>query len=72
MSPEDEADPVLRWNTDKHHRCPACHAVAIDMERPARRRVYTCCRCRTRFTRWPRLARFLPEAGIRCSEHQEK
>lgn len=62
--------PVLRWNTDKPHRCPDCHAVAVSIETPRSWRVYTCCRCATRFTRWPRLARLLPDAGIFCGEHR--
>lgn len=62
--------PVTRWNDDKPHRCPWCHAVAVDMERPSRWRVYRCCRCRARFTRFPHLARWLPFAGVRCSEHR--
>jgi hypothetical protein len=62
---------VQRWNEDKRHRCPLCHAVAVDMG-PARSwRVYECCRCAARFTRWPWLARLLPFAGVRCSEHAE-
>jgi hypothetical protein len=60
---------TARWNDDKKHRCPDCHAVAVDMERPSSWKVYTCCRCGTLFTRWPRLARLLPKAGVRCSEH---
>ena len=64
--------PVIRWNTDKPHRCPDCHAVAVDMERPSKWRVYTCCRCATRFTRWPSLALVLRHVGIRCSEHAPK
>lgn len=62
--------PVERWNTDKPHRCPRCYAVAIDLERPRWWRIYTCCRCRTRFGRFPRLAWLLREVGVRCSEHQ--
>lgn len=60
---------VRCWNADKPHRCPGCHAVAVDLERPSSLRVYTCCRCGSRFARWPRLARLLPDVGIRCSEH---
>lgn len=63
--------PIARWNFDKPHRCPACHAIAVDMDHPPKSwRIYTCCRCATRFTRWPRLGRLLPNAGIRCSEHR--
>ena len=61
--------PVTRWNDDKPHRCPWCHAVAVDLERPRRWRVYECCRCHARFTRFPWAARLLPFAGVRCSEH---
>ncbi|MEU9615916.1 hypothetical protein AB0D56_30805 [Streptomyces sp. NPDC048209] len=61
---------VARWNVDKPHRCPDCHAVAVDMEKPKKWRVYTCCRCGTQFTRWPHLVFVLPNAGIRCSEHR--
>lgn len=60
---------VQRWNHDKPHRCPECHAIAVGVERPRWWRIYTCCRCAARFTRWPRLARVLPDAGIRCGEH---
>jgi hypothetical protein len=68
FSDRSERGPAVFWNDDKKHRCPACHAVTVDLERPRSWRVYTCCRCGTRFTRWPRLARLLPEAGVRCSE----
>lgn len=61
---------TVLWNVSKPHRCPECHAIAVDMERPSRWRVYTCCQCNTRFARWPRLARVLRDAGIRCSYHQ--
>lgn len=63
--------PTARWNADKRRRCPRCHAVAVDMGRPRSWLVYECCRCASRFTRWPRLAALLPFAGIRCSEHRE-
>lgn len=65
-----ESPPVVRWNPDKPHRCPSCHAVAVDQERPRPTRVYTCCRCGVRFTRWPRLARVLRDVGVACSEHR--
>lgn len=61
---------VHRWNDDKPHRCPKCHAIAVDMGRPTSWWVYTCCRCGAKFTRWPRLSRLLPKAGVRCSEHR--
>lgn len=63
--------PVARWNDDKPHRCPRCHAVAIDTGRLRPWLVYSCCRCSARFARWPWLARVLPFAGIRCSEHRK-
>lgn len=62
--------PAARWNVDKPHRCPRCHAVAVDLERPRWWRVYTCCRCGARFARWPWLAPVLNNAGVRCSEHR--
>lgn len=60
---------VQRWNEDKKHRCPRCHAVAVDLEQPSRWKVYTCCRCSTRFSCFPRLGLLLPDVGVRCSEH---
>lgn len=60
---------TFRWNPDKPHRCPACHAIAVSGQAPRSWRVYTCCRCGTRFTRWPRLARLLVDAGVSCGEH---
>lgn len=64
---------AVRWNADKPHRCPECHAIAVDAPPAARSFwVFTCCRCDARFTRWPRLARLLPKAGIRCTEHNPK
>lgn len=60
-------DLIRRWNADKPHRCPECHAVAIDMERPSRWKSYRCCRCGIRFARSPRLAGVLPYAGVMCS-----
>jgi ribosomal protein L37AE/L43A len=62
---------VLRWNIDKNHRCPECHAVAVDMGRPRSSRVYTCCRCGVRFTRWPRLAWLMRDVGVQCSVHRD-
>lgn len=61
--------PVTRWNDDKPHRCPWCHAVAVDLERPRPWRVYQCYRCGARFARYPWLGRWLPFTGVRCSEH---
>lgn len=69
--PKAPSPSVVRWNDDKPHRCPECHAVAVDMPLPLRSVwVYTCCRCYTRFARWPHLARLLPKAGIRCTQHR--
>jgi len=68
---EATAAKPVRWNFDKPHRCPACHAAAVDMDpHPTSWWIYTCCRCGVRFTRWPRLAWLLPNAGIRCTEHR--
>ena len=69
MTHSGQPENPLRWNEDKKHRCPRCHAVAVDTERPRSWRVYTCCRCAARFTRWPVLARFLRQAGTCCSAH---
>jgi len=62
--------PVTRWNSDKPHRCPYCHDVAIRTGRPRWWRVYTCHRCEGRFTRWPVLARLLPHVDVQRSERQ--
>lgn len=64
-----ELRPVQRWEWDKPHRCPECYAVAIDLERPKSYKIYTCCQCSARFTRWPRLERWLPDVGVRCQQH---
>lgn len=58
---------VLQWNTDKKHRCPQCHAIAV--LGPKSWEVYECCRCGVRFTRWPRLARIFPFRGVVCHVH---
>lgn len=63
--------PVRRWNADKPHRCPGCHAIAVSTRPPTWRHVYTCCRCATRFARWPKLARLLPGAGHTCDCPEE-
>jgi hypothetical protein len=60
---------VLKWNEDKKHRCPECHAVTIDTQKPSKWKVYQCCRCGTVFCARPRLADLLPFAGVVCSEH---
>ena len=65
-----DAFGVARWNTDKKHRCPSCHAVTVDDRRPSWRETYDCCRCGTRFTRWPVLALLLPDRGVVCTEHR--
>lgn len=64
--------PVQEWNHDKPHRCPECHAVAIDTEDARRLAVYECCRCQTLFSRFPSLGRLLPKRGVRCSEHNPR
>lgn len=61
---------VLRWNEDKKHRCPYCHAVAMSF-RPSSWAIYQCCRCDVRFARWPWLAPVLPFRGVVCDEHKE-
>ena len=60
---------VVLWNYDKTHRCPSCHTVAIDMEKPRRGVIYTCCKCGTKFSSAPKTAKI--EAGIMCSEHSK-
>lgn len=55
-----EGLPPLPWNSDKPHRCPLCHDVAIPLGRPRWWRLYTCNLCASRFARWPILARLLP------------
>lgn len=62
---------VLAWNADKPHRCPACHASTVTAERPRWWRIYTCCHCPARFTRWPRLAPLLPNTGVRCNDQHQ-
>lgn len=52
--------PVMEWNYDKKHRCPQCHAVT-DPDHKSKWKVVECHRCTSEFTRWPRLARFLPK-----------
>jgi hypothetical protein len=63
---------IERWDDDKPHRCPKCHAVAVDMERPGRWKIYACCRCGCLFSRHPCLAQAgaLRLAGIMCSQHR--
>lgn len=61
---------VVRWNEDKPHRCPHCHTVATDIKRPSSWMACECCTCGTLFARWPRLARWLPRAGVMCSVHR--
>jgi hypothetical protein len=51
---------VRYWNFDKRHRCPNCHTI-VDTGKPDRWWIVReCCRCGVLFTRWPRLAWFLP------------
>lgn len=63
-------DQVMHWNEDKPHRCPQCHVVAIDMEKPSKWRVYECCSCGTWFA-GTKVAKLLPFKGVRCSVHRE-
>lgn len=58
------------WNDDKPHRCPACHAIAIDKERPSPLKIYTCCQCDVRFARWPKLRWVLRDVGIVYTVHR--
>jgi hypothetical protein len=50
---------TVRWDDDKPHRCPYCN-TAPDVGPPTSLAVYECCRCSTRYARWPRLAWLLP------------
>ena len=60
--------PVVRWNHDKPHRCPSCHAVAVSGRYVARWwRRYECCRCRTRFAALPCLWRLTVPAYGTCA-----
>jgi hypothetical protein len=63
------AETAVRWNVDKKHRCPKCHAIVIHHGPPSRWRVYRCCRCGARFARWPRLAPLLPVTDCDSDEH---
>lgn len=60
------AKPVLRWNESEPNRCPNCHIEVEGIRRSRPWRVYTCCGCFFRFTRYPRMAWLLPYADIRC------
>ncbi len=57
---------VIPADIDKPHRCPDCWTVAVEGEPFRWWRVYRCCKCGTRFTRWPWLAPILPHVGLRC------
>lgn len=58
---------VVKWNTDKPHRCPDCHTCVVWGESPRWWGVYQCCRCSTVFARFPRtLARFMPMRTGMC------
>lgn len=58
-----EKPPIEFWNDDKPHRCPECHAIVVSGHEPTLLEtalaLYECCRCGTRYARWPRLARRL-------------
>lgn len=60
-----------RWNTDKKHRCPGCHAVHHwrTGRHPSWRWVYHCCHCHAWFARWPRLAWWLPTHLCESEDH---
>lgn len=58
-----------RWNVDKRHRCPKCHAIVVHYATVSSWRAYVCCRCVTRFARWPRLAWLLPTRPCDSEEH---
>lgn len=66
---------VVKYNDDKPHRCPVCHAITVyyDGAPPARRLLtlasVTCCRCGTEFTRWPDLPVII-RRGIACEDHR--
>lgn len=51
---------IMRWNTDKKHRCPNCHAIP-EVGDIKSWRTYVCCGCFTSFTRWPRLGWLWPK-----------
>ncbi|MBB5081298.1 hypothetical protein [Nonomuraea endophytica] len=62
-------EPVMEWNNDKPHRCPACHTIAVDLDgHPQAGWIYTCCACKTRFADDPGDS-LLREAGSCCTEH---
>ncbi|GAA3709170.1 hypothetical protein ACRWOO_32775 [Streptomyces sp. NEAU-PBA10] len=55
---------VIDWNSNASYACPRCnHDTVAD---PSSWEVYTCCNCGTRFSRFPRLQRFLRHVGITC------
>jgi hypothetical protein len=56
---------VARWDEHTPERCPTCYAIT-DPDRRAAHSVVVCCRCGQEFTRFPRLARFLPHPGEVC------
>lgn len=60
----------IEWNADKPHRCPNCHSVT-DRNILSRWAVVTCCRCGARFTKYLKVARFLPKIGVVCPEHRK-
>jgi hypothetical protein len=63
---------TARWDSASPHRCPLCRTVTAGMERPSPWKAYRCCQCGQEFARMPRLARFLPHAGLMCSGHGPK
>lgn len=52
---------MQRWNYDKKHRCPECHAIWVygpkyeawaEKRKPRWWRIYNCYRCGARFAGW--------------------
>lgn len=60
--------PIVRYNSDKPHRCPTCHSVT-DPHRKCMTAIVVCCACGQEFTRWPRFSPFLRYKGIVCPDH---
>ncbi|MFF9436682.1 hypothetical protein ACF1BP_23450 [Streptomyces sp. NPDC014735] len=55
---------VIDWNSNASYACPQCNHDTVAA--PSSWEVYTCCNCGTRFSRFPRLQRFLRHVGITC------
>lgn len=65
----EHSGSIMRYNSDKPHRCPECHAVT-DPDHLSATSVVSCCRCGCSFTRFPRLAFVLRFRGVVCPGHQ--